>query len=282
MSDQIIGALLQLGHHFSPKIIRVAGYLGRKEMEELLAPLRSDPKRLEPYGLKVFSQADEDGILQEIFSRLGISQGVALEIGVETGLENNSHLLLYKGWQTYWVESDESRSQVIREKFADVLASGQLKFRQSFVTVENLRETLSEVPSDLDFVSIDVDGNDYYLLEALNLQPKVICVEYNSRFPPGISWAQTYNPNHVWCGSSYFGASLTALWRLAQRLGYTLVGTNIVGNNAFFVRNELAQDKFSIPATPEALYNPPRYWLIHDVFVHCGHSSDRGPSIEVP
>ena len=282
MSDEINSTLLQLGHHFSPKLIRLAGYLGREELAKLLQPLRKDPKRLEPYGNKIFSQGDEDGILQEIFSRIGVTQGTGLEIGVERGIECNSHLLLLQGWRIHWIEGSDFGAQCIREKFGDVLTSRQLTFSHTFVTLENLQESLMEVPTELDFLGIDVDGNDYYFLEAMNIKPKVICIEYNAKFPPGMSLVQKYNPSHTWCGSCYFGASLTALWKLAQKLGYTLVGTNIVGTNAFFVRNDLVRDKFCDPATPEALYNPPRYWLIQDVYIQNGHPPDHGPFIEVP
>lgn len=282
MSTETANALLQIGHHFSPKIVRLAGYLGRAELEKLLEPLKADPKRLEPYGLKVFSQGDEDGILQEIFARIGVSNGTALEIGVDRGLESNSHLLLYKGWKVHWIEASEHHVQQIIAKFGDVLATGQLTVSQSFVTLQNLYESLANIPRDLDFVGIDVDGNDYYFFEAMPLRPKVVCIEYNSKFPPSLSLVQRYNPSHVWGGSSYFGASLTALWKLAQRLGYTLVGTNIVGTNAFFVRNDLVGDQFCVPATPEALYNPSRYWFIQDVYVQCGHPPDYGPFVEIP
>jgi len=282
MSAEICETLLQLGHHFSPKATRLAGYLGREELAKLLQPLRKDPKRLEPYGLKIFSQGDEDGILREIFARIGVSRGTGLEIGVQGGVECNSHLLLLEGWKLHWIEASDYWAKCLTDKFGAVISSGQLSFLHTFVTLENLQTCLADVPSDLDFVGIDVDGNDYYLLEAMNLRPKVICVEYNAKFPPGMSLAQRYDPNHTWCGSCYFGASLTALWKLARRLGYSLVGTNIIGTNAFFVRDDLVGDRFCAPATPEALYNPPRYWLIQDVFTQFGHPPDHGPFIEVP
>lgn len=282
MNDSTTQALVNLGHHFSPKIIRLAGYLGRVELEKILAPLRADPKRLEPFGQRVFSQGDEDGILREIFARIGVSRGTALEIGVQSGVESNSHLLLYEGWRVHWIEGGEYYVQDIVNKFADVIATGQLRVSHSFVTLENLHQSTATIPPDLDFVGIDVDGNDYYFFEALKLKPKVVCIEYNSKFLPGMSLVQRYNPTHVWTGTCYFGASLTALWKLAQRLGYTLVGTNIVGSNAFFVRNDLVGDKFCSPATPEALYNPPRYWLIQDVYAQEGHPVDHGPFIPVP
>jgi hypothetical protein len=282
MSQEIANTLLQLGHHFSPKMVRLAGYLGREEIAKILEPLKAGPKRLEPYGLKIFSQGDEDGILQEIFRRIGITRGTALEIGVQGGVECNSHLLLYKGWKCHWFEGSDYWANHLKSKFQDMLSTGQLSFTHTFVTKENLQELLVNVPEDVDFVGIDVDGNDYYFFEALHLKPKVVCIEYNALFPPGLSLVQQYNPTHVWCGSSYFGASLTAMTRLAHRLGYTLVGTNIVGTNAFFVRNDLVGDNFCSPATPEVLYNPPRYWLIQDVFTQCGHPPDHGPFVHVP
>lgn len=266
----------------SAQMQRNNGYQARAEIERLLAPLREDPKRLEPYGFKVYSQADEDGILEEIFRRLGISQGRFVEIGVENGLECNSLYLIHKGWRGAWVEGDARRRAAIESKFASIL-NRRVVLAIGMVTAENINRLFTDlgVADDLDFLSIDIDGNDIYLLESLAARPKVVCIEYNAKFPAHLAKQQTYDPRRSWAGGDYFGASLKAIARTAVAKGYRLVGTNITGSNAFLVREDLAGDLFPTDASSENLYNPPRYWLWTDHFLRIGHLPDFGPYVDL-
>lgn len=260
-------------------IQRNSGYLARQEIESLLAGYRTDPKRLEPFGRKIYSQNDEDGIIEEIFRRLGIEGGRFCEIGVENGLECNSLYLLHKGWRGVWVDGDQRREAFIKAKFESLIARGRLALAINIMTAENINQLL-EHPSlgvpEFDFLSIDIDGNDIHLLRALRSRPKVLCIEYNAKWPPTIRKAPVYDPRYAWTGSDYMGASLAALNDVAVDKGYRLVGTNITGANAFFVRTDLAAAHFPDDASPEALYNPPRYWLLMDHFWHIGHRADFG------
>jgi hypothetical protein len=141
---------------------------------------------------------------------------------------------------------------------------------------------LNLLPGELDFLSIDIDGMDIYLWEALAVAPKVICIEYNAKFPPPLSKKPVLNPFHHWAGGDYMGSSLCALSEVAAAKGYTLVGTNIVGGNAFYVRSDLAGDKFDGGGRPDILYNPPRYWLYFDHFIGgIGHAPDFGPYMDL-
>jgi len=279
MSDSVAQTIIEVAHHVSPKLVRLNGYLGRQEIKAAQDAVRHDPRRLEPYGYKVHSQADEDGILAEIFRRLNIVKGSVVEVGVQNGLESNSLYLIHQGWRARWVEGEPNYARRIREKFHDVLASARLELIESFVARDTFNGAIGGFASDLDFLSIDVDGMDFYFFQVMDIRPKVICIEYNAKFPPGISMVQTYNPDFIWAGGDYMGASLTAMWKLAQSKGYTLVGTNIVGSNAFFVRDDLVGDKFCLDSTPEYLYNPPRYWLVQDAYAIHGHPSDHGPYV---
>jgi hypothetical protein len=274
---QIVNAIIR-------ELRRNSGYLARREIEGILESIGSDSKRLEPFGFKVYSQNDEDGIIQEIFNRLGISQGRFCEIGVESGLQCNSLFLIHKGWRGCWIEGDTRQAKPIQEKFASLIANGRLQVFNDFVTAENVNALLDKCGPDqgeLDFLSIDIDGNDIYLIEAMQSSPKVICVEYNAKFPPPISKIPVYNPENKWAVSDYMGASLTAIDGIAQTKGYTLVGTNITGSNAFFVRNDLVGNRFCTNNRPENLYNPPRYWLTWDAFEYVGHRPDFGPYMDL-
>ena len=257
------------------------GYLARAEMERIIAAI-DDPKRLERHGFKVYSQNDEDGILEEIFRRLGIVGGRFAEIGVENGLECNSLYLIHKGWRGTWFEGNVAHRPAIEDKFATILGR-RLQVAFGYVTAESINNVFRGVgvPDDLDFLSIDVDGNDIYLLEALTLRPKVICIEYNSKFPGSLAKQQPYDQRRGWGGTDYFGASLKAIAQAAAAKGYRLVGANITGANAFFVRDDLAGDLFPDDASPETLYNPPRYWLWPDHFMHVGHRADFGPYVDL-
>lgn len=261
---------------------RANGYLARAEMKALIAEIAHDPKRLEPHGFKVYSQSDQDGILEEIFLRLGIENGRFVEIGVENGLECNSLYLIHKGWIGAWIEGDKRQRAAIQEKFASIV-DRRLSLAFGWITAENINDVLRRLgaDADLDFLSIDVDGNDIYLLEALTSKPKVICIEYNGKFPAALAKQATYDPKRLWRGTDFMGASLKAVARCAGAKGYRLVGTNLVGGDAFFVREDLAGDLFPDDASPENLYNPPRYWLWADHFLNIGHPPDFGPYVDL-
>lgn len=283
-SDQANAAAQYVGTVVT-EMRRAAGYLARQEIERLQAACRADPFRLEPYGYKVYSQNDEDGILAEIFRRVGVGTGTFCEIGVEDGLECNTLYLLHQGWRGIWLEGNEAQRAPIVSKFGSLLESRRLGLGVGYVTRDNINATIGQGlaamgvdAANLDFLSIDIDGMDIYLLEALQFQPKVICIEYNAKFPPPVSKKPVFNETLQWRGTDYMGSSLSAIAETAGRKGYTLVGTNLTGANAFLVRNDLVQDRFCKSPTPEALYNPPRYYLWVDHYQgSVGHRADFGP-----
>lgn len=176
------------------------GYAARYEIERLLANLKSEPNRLEHYGFKVYSQGDEDGILEEIFRRLSISKGTFCEIGVEWGLECNSLYLIHKGWKGLWIEGNLDHKEKINDKFSYIIPS-KLSCEFTFVTQENINKLLSDRGYEIDgidFLSIDIDGNDIYLLQSMEFKPKVICIEYNAKFPAHLKKQAVYNANNIY------------------------------------------------------------------------------------
>jgi hypothetical protein len=268
---------------------RNAGYLARQEINELKKNLQENTKRLEHYGFKVYSQNDEDGIIEEIFRRIGIDNGIFCEIGVENGLECNSLYLLHKGWKGSWLEGNNKQKVPIESKFKQILKNKRLSLGIGYVTPGNInkaiKETLENInlnPLNLDFLSIDIDGMDIYLMEALEYKPKVMCIEYNAKFPPNILKKPLYDKNYSWVGGDYMGSSLLELSESAKKMGYSLVATHFVGANAFFVRNDLLNDEFDRSLSVKDLYNPPRYWLLYDHYLHdIGHHSDFGSYVDL-
>jgi hypothetical protein len=227
-------------------------------------PKYDNPKKLNRYEFKVFSQAGEDGIISEIFNRIGTTNKFFVEFGVGNGLENNSAYLLVKGWQGYWIEGSDRFCQSIRQSFEDLIANQQLTLKNTFITGENIEDLFRKgnVPTELDLLSIDIDGNDYWVWQAItNYRPRVVIVEYNAIYPPESSWVMQYNPSHQWKYNSHMGSSLKALEKLGHQKGYKLVGCSFSGVNAFFVREDLLGDNFCSPFSAENHYEPARYFL---------------------
>jgi len=253
----------------------------RYRAQELATPRYADPKRLVRHGFKVYSQADEDGIIQEIFKRIGTPSQTFLEFGVETGIECNSVKLLVEGWSGLWIEASAPYAAEIRNRFGTFLAAGKLKLSQNMVTAENINAVFESagVTGEIDLLSIDIDFNDYWVWKAITtVSPRVVVIEYNATLRPPMSLVVPYDPTRMWDGTNYFGASLEALVRLAREKGYRVVGCNYTGANAFFVRNDVAGNHFIDPATSEEHYEPPRYFYAMQT---AGHHPRPGPYVSV-
>jgi hypothetical protein len=231
----------------------------------LSQPRYADPKCLNRFEQQVFSQNGEDGIIAEIFRRIGTTDKTFVEIGVGDGLENNTVCLLAQDWKGAWVDGDGSAMQKIRKTFWKPLAENRLTIRQALITAENVAGILNElnVPTEFDLLSLDIDRNTWFAWEGLKkYRPRVAVLEYNSTWPAGVDWKVQYEPSLVYNTTMYMGASLKALERLGAEMGYVLVGCELSGINAFFVRQDLVGDKFCAPFTAENHYEPPRYFLV--------------------
>ncbi len=227
-------------------------------------PRYQDPRHLAHFEHQVYSQNGEDGILAEIFRRIGTTDRKFLEIGVGNGLINNTAFLLAQGWSGWWVDGDAYALQRLRTTFRPQLESTRLRLREMYITAENIRGALEQegVTPGLDLFSLDIDRNTYWIWEALpQLQARVVVVEYNASIPASMDWKVDYNGSQTWDGSFCLGASLKAYERLGNRLGYNLVGCDLTGTNAFLVRKDLCGDLFVGPFDAETHYEPPRFWL---------------------
>jgi hypothetical protein len=227
-------------------------------------PRYQDPRSVTRHGFKVYSQHDEDGILEAIFNRVGEGHRRFVEIGVGNGLENNTAYLLQKGWTGVWVDADTERAGYISREFAKLIKAGRLVFRQEFVKAEAVEELLEGlgVPADVDLFSLDIDGNEWWVWRALRrIRPRVVVVEYNAGLGPSHPWVMPYDSNFRHPGTRAHGASLNAFERLASEKGYRLVGCNWTGVNAFFVRADVAGDLFPADCSSSYHYEPPRYYF---------------------
>lgn len=258
--EQTLNNIFRFNRH--DYFLRVEDYLARHLHGN---PKYQDPKRLSLHEHKVFSQNGEDGIIAEIFRRIGTTNCFFVEFGCgKHGTENNSLFLLYQGWSGRWFEGKEKNAVRLRERLAPFVQSGRLSIQAAIITAENINTVFGEnkVPKEFDLLSIDIDSNDYWVWKALDaFSPRVVVIEYNSMYPPDVEWIMKYNPERSWGGNSHFGASLKSFELLGKKKGYSLVGCNFNGANAFFVRDDLVEKKFFAPFDAETHYEPPRYFL---------------------
>ena len=233
--------------------------------------------KLNRFGFKVYSQNDQDGIIEKLCEILNIKRGTFVEFGCGDGIENNTRYLLLKKWKGLWIDSDSEKMRFIDDK----LLKTNLYTLAKKITTDNINETMVRAiekfnVANLDLLSIDTDWNDYYLFKALEIKPKIIVIEYNANIPSNLALTVPRNDDAVWDGTSYYGASLKALNNLAAKKGYTLVGCSIAGTDAFFIRNdlminlieEIPINELYIPkygiifnSSIEHLYEPPRFNL---------------------
>ncbi|TCL70409.1 hypothetical protein [Rhizobium sp. BK251] len=229
-------------------------------------PRYRDARRVGSAPGQVYSQNNEDGVIAEIFRRIGTTAKTFIEIAAGDGVENTTRLLLDLGWSGIWIEAGDAQAASIRTLMSEPIADGRLVFIQNRVDRENVVELLQQsLPSELDYLSLDIDYNTSHIWSALTaLRPRVVCVEYNAHFPPSIDHEVLYDPEAMWQGTTRFGASLKALERIGREAGYSLVGCDIFGVNAYFVRNDLCnEERFLAPFTAENHYEPPRYSAVH-------------------
>lgn len=224
---------------------------------------------LNQYEKKVYSQNGEDGIIEEIFNRIGTTNKYFVEFGVETGEECNARYLHEKGWKGLMIEGSEEMHSRLKDNYDD-----NVQTVHSFITKDNIVDIFksAQVPTELDLLSVDIDGNDYWVLKSIlegGYEPQVIVVEYNAIYPPPAQWIMKYNAEHVWDGTSYQGASLQSLYQLCLHYGYLLVGTDSRGVNAFFVRHTV--EGINLPMLkPHEAYHPAKY-IGHLNNGHYGH-----------
>lgn len=262
---QTVGDYLRL----LPKALRPVPWIREQMVQEKIEQLRKnprydDPKSLMRSGYKVYSQNDEDGIIREIFNRIGTTNRLFVEFGVGNGLQNNTLALLFDGWSGLWIEGSQKNVAKIRGGFPKTIEGGRLSVINGFITKDNINKLISSRISDseIDLLSMDIDGNDVHIFESITcIKPRVVVIEYNSKFPPPMMVCMAYNESNVWHKDDCFGASLKYLESTFSNKGYHLVGCNITGLNAFFVRKEFVMDKFLEPYTAENHYEPPRYYL---------------------
>ena len=187
-------------------------------------------------SLKVFSQHNEDGLIFYLLGELGLHPDKVnfCEIGIQDGLECNTAYLLLNGAKGMWIDCDRKATETAKIYYHNCLDS-KLNISTKLVSKNNINDL---VKSDVNFLSIDIDGNDYQVLESLVHQPDVICVEYNGNIPWGINYVQSEDEfiNHK-LHPMRWGSSLFAFCNLMTQKGYSFFCTDVSNTNAFFVKS---------------------------------------------
>jgi hypothetical protein len=199
---------------------------------------------------RIYSQNGEDGIIRILFETIGTTNRFCVEFGTEDGRETNTRYLITKEkWGYLHMDGGEHVNPC-----TDI--------KREYITAENINDLFSkyQVPKEFDLLSIDLDYNTYWIWKALSgeYRPRVLIIEYNSHIPVSESKVVRYDAGRMWDGTSYYGGSLLAMVNLGKAKGYTLIGCDSKGVNAFFIRNDVLNDVLVVRDIKD-LYKEPRF-----------------------
>lgn len=222
---------------------------------------------LDKYEYRWLSQNGEDGILRYIFSAIGYESRWLVEFGFGAQQCNALRLLVKEAFSGLLMDGTHDNVAFFNHAAEQHGLDYRAKAIQTFITRRNLEELITShgVPRDIDLLSIDVDGNDYWFWETLTcISPRVVCIEYNAGLGPDLSATVPYDDDFERFSKHpsgfFYGASLAALALLGERKGYYLVNCDSTGTNAFFLREDLAIDDLPQKSVREA-YRPHANWL---------------------
>jgi len=264
---KLIKIYLSISEIFSlPKrIYDLQQAIGRIEMRQLSLENSND---IHINEFKVSSQNGEDGIIQFLLRKTDMKNKIFVEFGVHDYAESNTRFLLVNnGWSGLII--DGSSKNVERIKHDEIYWKHDLNVEHAFIDKDNINELISRnsVSGDIGILSIDIDGNDYWIWNAIEcINPRIVICEYNSLFGSNKKVTTIYDKSFVITKAHfsglYWGASIAAFDYLAKKKGYSLVGSNTAGNNVFFVRNDVLG---SLPTyTPEQAYVKSQFRISRD------------------
>ena len=244
LARQILGGLTTLSAKLAEtqKVIDEQKILAAKLL--INQHKRQAYENIQDAEFKVFSQFGEDGIIQYLIHNVAPLSHTFIEFGVEDYREANTRFLLINdNWQGLVIDGSVPNVEAIKQD--GIYWQHDLTAVQQFITAENINATIrgAGFTGEIGILSIDIDGNDYWVWEAIDVvSPAIIIVEYNSVFgrerAVTIPYDPSFNRTKAHPSNLYFGCSLRALDLLAGRKGYIFVGSNSAGNSAYFVRRD--------------------------------------------
>jgi hypothetical protein len=216
----------------------------RSRLDKLRRPSGDGINRFEH---RVYSQHREDGIIEHVIRVAGIADNRCVEFGFGPSECNCLNLVLKQGFTGLFIDSNNEKSSVLSSYFTRTESRSRVLNR--FLDIENINHAIGgkDFSGEIAVLSIDVDGNDYWLWDAIEVcKAKLVVIEYNASFGSDRSVSVPYDPNFVRYEKHqtgfYHGASLMALVRLGDRKGYSLIGCDSSGVNAFFLSNDLVSE----------------------------------------
>ncbi len=229
-------------------------------------PPQGDLPGLDRYEYSLLSQNGEDGVLRYLFDEIGFESRWFVEFGFGAVQCNSLRLMLHEDFSGLLMDGSDENVDFFNYT-AKRFGIDKVKAVQAFITLGNLESLISGngVPKEIDFLSLDVDGNDYWFWQQLEcVSPRVVCIEYNAGLGPDRSCTVPYDDEferYAQHPSGFFhGASLAALESLGRQKGYYLVGCDLTGTNAFFLRDDIRIE--NVPAlTPREAFRPHANWL---------------------
>ena len=202
----------------------------------------SNLDKINDFEYQITSQNNEDGIINHIFDILKIDKLNFMEIGFDY-YQNNSLAVLKRCNKGLFIDGDNKKAIILRNVLKLFYPATKITVQNALVDIDNINQIKEQNfnnQEEIDFLSIDVDGIDYYLLKEINFKPKLICIEYNFWFGKDLSCAVPYKKNYsINSLSNYVGASLKALTELANSKDYHLIALDSACINAFFIRDDL-------------------------------------------
>ena len=230
---------------------------------KILSTLNSQKNatKLSDYEWKIFSQWGEDGIIDFLVSEVSIVNKTFIEFGVENFSESNCRYLLMKSdWNGFVMDSSQKNIKKLKNSY--YFWKYDLQTFVAFININNINELLikSGFDRDLGILSIDIDGNDYHILNKIDcFDPRIIICEFNPLFGNDRKITVPYDPKFYRTkkhySNLYWGASINALRSLLTKQDYTLVGTGMQGGNAYFIKNSLMTDHLRILAKNPFCFN---------------------------
>lgn len=200
-------------------------------------------RNLSDVEFQVYSQWGDDGIIQWLIHQVEMPNKTFVEFGVQDFSEANMRFLLVNNnWEGFIMDGSEDNVNYVRND--SINYHHHISSKSVFITRENINDLLLKRPfkKDIDILSIDIDGNDYWIWKEITLTtPILVICEYNAVF--GLNpWTIPYQSDFIRDYASdkmiYYGSSLQSLCDLAETKGYFFIGCNSAGNNAYFLRKD--------------------------------------------
>ncbi|MDP2673068.1 MAG: hypothetical protein Q8O84_04615 [Nanoarchaeota archaeon] len=201
-------------------------------------------KSLGEIEFRVFSQFGDDGIIQYLINKIKIQEKVFVEFGVGNYKESNTRfLLMNNNWSGFVADSSSKNIEELKKE--NIFWRHDLKAIPFFVTRDNVNSMIKSqgISGEIGLLHIDLDGVDYWIWKELTIvNPTIVILEYNSVFgikrPVTIPYKKNFDRTKAHYSNLYWGSSLPALYLLSKEKGYSFVGCNSAGNNAYFVRKD--------------------------------------------